>query len=227
MTRLLLRTGLIYIFLVFAMRLMGKRQVGQLEISDLVTTFLISEIASLPITDRSIPLSHALVPIVTLVTFEVITSAISASFPKLKNIFTVRPSILIRDGKICISEMKKARISADELISELRQKEITDPTEVRYAILEQNGKITVIPKAASRPPTAKDLSINVNDSGLSRILIDKGTINQHSLSELNISRQDLLAKLRARGLAPKDVYLMLMNDSGNITIVQNKEVNPS
>ncbi|MBE6546914.1 MAG: DUF421 domain-containing protein [Ruminococcaceae bacterium] len=224
MITLLFRTIIIYIALIIAMRLMGKRQIGELEISDLVTTLLISEIASLPITDGNIPISHAIVPIVTLLTFEVVSSALLAYFPRLKNIMTARPTTLIRDGKLCGKAMRQTRLSADELISELRQKDITDPSEVRYAILEQNGKITVIPKAKYRPPNAEQLKIEVRDAGLYHIIIDKGVINQHSLSEVNITKEELNARLKEQGLAAKDIYLMLMNDEGDSEVIRKDEV---
>ncbi|MBR2293134.1 MAG: DUF421 domain-containing protein [Clostridia bacterium] len=224
MTTLLIRTVLIYAILVFAMRMMGKRQIGELEISDLVTTLLISEIASLPITDNDIPLSHAVVPIVTLITFEVVSSALLAAFPRLKNILTTRPATLIRNGKLCGKEMKNARISADELISELRQKDIADPSEVAYAILEQNGKITVLPKAKNRPPSAEQLKIKVQETGLYHIVIDKGCINAHNLKELNLKKSELLGQLSKQGLRPRDIYLMMINDTGDTQIIKKSEV---
>lgn len=224
MTTLLFRTFIIYILLVIAMRLMGKRQIGELEISDLVTTFLISELASLPITDNNVPLSHAVIPIFTLVTFEVLSSALLAAFPRLKNILSARPSTLIRDGKFCAGAMKQARLSADELISELRQKDITDLSEVRYAILEQNGKISVIPKARFRPPTAEQLKIEVSDEGLFHIIIDKGIFNAHNIRELNMSKQQVMDILSKKHLSPKDVYLMMIGDAGDVQILRKDEV---
>lgn len=224
MTTILFRTVLIYLILVISMRLMGKRQIGELEISDLVTTFLLSEIASLPITDNNIPLSHAIIPIVTLVTFEISSSALLAACPNIKNFISARPTTLIRDGKICGRAMRQARISIDELISELRQQDVVDLSEVRYAILEQNGKITVIPKAEFRPPTAKQLKIKVEDSGIYHIVIDKGIINKHNLQELNLTESDLLKKLSPKHLTPKDVYLMMISDANDVTIISKNEV---
>lgn len=224
MTTLLIRTVLIYVILIIAMRLMGKRQIGELEISDLVTTLLISEIASLPITDAAIPVSHAVVPIVTLLTFEVVSSALLARFPRMKNLLSARPATLIRDGTLCEKEMKQARLSADELISELRQQGITDLAEVRYAILEQNGKISVIPKACHRPPTAKEMKLTVKDTGLYHIIIDKGVFNKHNLKDLRLDRGHLERSLAARGITPREVYLMMMNDEGDMEIIRKDEI---
>ena len=224
MTTILFRTVLIYLILVISMRLMGKRQIGELEISDLVTTFLLSEIASLPITDNNIPLSHAIIPIITLITFEITSSALLAACPKIKNFISARPTTLIRDGRICGRAMRQARISTDELISELRQQDVTDLSEVRYAILEQNGKITVIPRAEFRPPTAKQMKIKVKDEGIYHIVIDKGIINQHNLRELDLTEADLLKKLAGSHLSPKDIYLMMISDTEDIKIIRKDEV---
>ncbi|MBO5938654.1 MAG: DUF421 domain-containing protein [Clostridia bacterium] len=224
MTTILIRTLLIYIILVISMRLMGKRQIGELEISDLVTTFLLSEIASLPITDPGIPISHAIIPIVTLITFEIASSALLAACPRIKNIISARPTTLVRNGKICGQAMKQARLSADELISELRQKDITDLSEVRYAILEQNGKITVIPRAEFRPPNAKQMKVKVSDSGIYHIVIDKGMINKHNLQELNLTRKQIEAELAKKSLSVKDIYIMMKSDAGETVILRKDEV---
>ncbi len=224
MTTILIRTVLIYLILLIAMRMMGKRQIGELEISDLITTLLISEIASLPITDEEIPFSHAVIPIVTLMTFEVVTSTLVANFPKIKNLITARPATLIDNGKLCPRELRKARISADELISELRQKEITDLDEVRYAILEQNGKISVISRLSARPPTAEQLNLTVEDEGLFHIIIDKGVLNKYTLQKLNLSKETLLTQLASQNLRLKDVYVMLISDSGKTKIIPKSEV---
>ena len=224
MTTIFIRTLIIYFILILSMRLMGKRQIGELEISDLVTTFLISEIASLPITDNNIPLSHAVIPIITLITFEISFSALLSACPRVKGLISARPTTLIRDGKLCGKAMRQARLSADELISELRQKDIIDPSEVRYAILEQNGKITVIPKAKHRPPSAEQLKIHVKDTGLYHIVIDKGVINKHTLIDLKMTREQLLKLLSSKGISHKEIYLMMMNDSGNVEIIRKSEV---
>ena len=224
MITLLFRTIIIYTLLLIAMRLMGKRQVGELEISDLVTTLLISEIASLPITDGSIPISHAILPMIVLLTFEVVSSALLATFPRMKRLMTARPSTLIRDGKLCDKAMKEARLSLDELIGELRQKDITDLSEVRHVILEQNGKITVVLKAKYLPPNAEQMNIAVEDPGLYHIIIDKGVINKHNLKELNYTRDQLMQKINTKGTTVKEIYLMMINDRGDVQIIRKDEV---
>ena len=219
MLTVLFRTFIIYILLIAAMRLMGKRQIGELEISDLVTTFLISEIASLPITEPELPLSHAIIPITLLLSIEVIISFIISRFPKLKPIFTSRPTTLIRNGELCQKAMRDARLSFDELFSELRQQGVDDISQIKYAILEQNGNITVIQKARFRQPSAEDLHLKPKETGLFHIIIDNGYINTHGVNQLNISEKSLRSELGKKGLRVSDIYLMMINDAGERKII--------
>ena len=218
MLTILIRTVIIYLFLLIIMRLMGKRQIGELEISDLVTTFLLSEIASLPITDTNIPVAFALIPMVILLTFEVCSSWALSRFPRFKSFFSARPAMLISNGKIDRKEMLSARLSLDELIGELRQNGISDISEVRYAILEQNGKITVIPHAKDKPVSASQMNIEVCDRGIDRIVISDGSVNTHNLKALGISKEEIEAILISKKLKKKDVYLMLIDDKKNVKI---------
>ena len=223
MLTVLLRTIIIYAVLIIAIRLMGKRQIGELEISDLVTTFLISEIASLPITEPELPLSHAIIPIVFLLSFEVMISFLISRVPKLKPIFTSRPSTLIRDGELCQKAMRDARLSFDELFSELRQQGVDDISQIKYAILEQNGNITVIQKARFRQPNMQDLHIKVKETGLFHIVIDNGFMNSHGMSQLKITEASLINELNKKGLRVSDVYLMMINDAGERRIVPKEK----
>ena len=219
MTIIIIRTLIVYAVLMIAMRLMGKRQIGELEVSDLVTTLLISEIASLPITDSTIPLANAVFSIIILITLEIASSALIVRFPKLKGLFTTRPSTLIKNGAFCRKTMISCRITVDELITELRQNGYSDINEVLYAILEKNGKITVIPKVKYSQPTKQELKIRAKESGIYHIVIDNGTINRHGLSEVGLTHAQLIAKLRKSGHSPSDVYLMMINDSGEERII--------
>ena len=223
MTTILFRTVFIYVTMIIAMRLMGKRQIGELEISDLVTTLLMSEIASLPITDTTLPLSHAIIPIILLLTFEVCSSAITVLFPKMKNLVTARPTTLIKNGVLCRRSMLESRLSLDELISELRQSGYDDIDHVLYAILEKNGKITIIPKAKYALPTCEQLQIKVTEQGIFHMIIDNGIINKHGLSQVGLSKEQIDRKLSKRGVSISDVYLMMISDSGEERVITKKE----
>ena len=214
-----LRTLIVYTLLIITMRIMGKRQIGQLDVTDLVTTLLLSELASLPIENPDMPIINALIPIIILLTFEVSSSVILSKTPRLKNLFSSRPGFLIRCGEIDQKELIKNRISPDELISEIRQNGICDISEVAYAIIEPDGKITVIPKADSRPLTAADINIKVKSERLSYVLISGGIINEHGLKMLGKSREWIIKELKKQKCSPEDVFLMTVSSDGKTNII--------
>ncbi len=218
MLTIFIRTIIIYALLVATMRIMGKRQLGELELSDLVTTFLLSEIASTPITNTEIPIMKAIIPIATLASLEILFSFIMLKIPTLKKILTSRPSTVISRGKIDKREMSKLRISLDELISQIRQSGIYDLCEVDYAILEENGKMSIIPKKRNRPPDADALGIECDDSGVMHILISDGQINSRNLKFIGRNEAWLNKIISAHKLKAKEIFCMTCDDSFNIFI---------
>ena len=145
MLTLFIRTIIIYFALLLALRLMGKRQIGELRVSELIITLILSEIAVQPITDRNKPLLYAIVPILLLLSVEVIVSYLLLKSDFIKKLFYGSPTILIRRGRLLEEELKKNRIEADELASELRQKGFSKLDEIYYAVLEENGKLDTLP----------------------------------------------------------------------------------
>jgi uncharacterized membrane protein YcaP (DUF421 family) len=222
---IIIRTLIIYSILIGAMRLMGKRQIGQLEVSDLVSTLLLSELAALPIENHDIPLVYAIIPTVLLMSIEIFTAAIQGRFPKLKNLFSPRPSILVRMGKPDFAELKKCRMSSDELLIALRKTGTTDISEIAYAILEQDGSVSVIPRAYAKPATAKDVAAGNSESGIFRIIIDKGEYNQASLSDIKWSPEKTHDIISAEGYEISSVELMIADDAGNYRIFGSENYN--
>ena len=227
MATIIIRTLIIYGILIGAMRLMGKRQIGQLEVSDLVSTLLLSELAALPIENHDIPLLYAVIPTALLMAIEIFTAALQGRFPALKNIFSPRPSILIRMGQPDFSELKKCRMSSDELLIALRKSGTTDISEVAYAILEQDGNVSVLPRAYAKPATAKDVAAANTESGMFRIIVDKGEFNDSSLSDLNWDREKAENILSSQNYDVTDIALMTADEVGNYRIfpieAQNEE----
>ncbi|MBQ9802283.1 MAG: DUF421 domain-containing protein [Clostridia bacterium] len=222
MATILMRTVLIYILLLATMRLMGKRQLGELEISELVTTLLISEIASLPIADANIPVMHAVIPLITILTLEVILSVVLLKCPALKNIASARPSVLIRHGKLDQREMRRIRISIDELISELRQSGVCSIEDVDYAILEQNGKISIILKRQASPPSAEDLDIKLKENGIMHALIEDGKINDYNLRLLRKDRSWLEKYLTGHGKSSRSIFFLGIDDEENFYCIDKE-----
>ena len=222
MLTILIRTVIIYAFLLATIRLMGKRQLGELEISELVTTLLISEIASLPITDQSVPVMHAVIPLVTILSLEVLLSVILLKFPALKNLASARPTVLIRHGTLEQKELGRIRISLDELISELRQSGVSHIDDVDYAILEQNGKISIILKKEASAPTAGDLNIIMKETGIQHALVEDGVVNDYNLRLLGHNREWLERTLRERSCSTKDTFLLTEDDGGTLYLVKKE-----
>ena len=207
MISILIRTVLIYVILIITLRLMGKRQLGELEITDLVTTFMISEIASLPLTDTNIPLHHALIPILSLAGLEMIMSALLLRYPLCKRLLTPRPTLLLCHGLPDRSAMKRARLSCEELLSQLRLQGVTDLQSVEYAIMEPNGQISVI---------ARDDESNTQPmADLMYLLISDGRVNKEHLQSVGKDEIWLKQYLNSHGMKSREVFMLLSD--GNIT----------
>ena len=220
MLTLLIRTVLIYVFLIGIMRLMGKRQLGELEMTDLVITLLLSEIATVPLTDPNQPLMHAIIPVTTLAFLEMLTSWLSLKLPKLKTLLSPKPAILIQNGKVSRTEMQRARVSLDELMSELRQKDISDIGQVQYAIMECSGKISVIKKSAESPPTATQLGIQSPEPGMMRTVFCDGIYADKTLRAIGRDRNWVNKQIKLQGLTPDAVFFVTADDAGNVRIKQ-------
>ncbi|MCQ2430181.1 MAG: DUF421 domain-containing protein [Clostridia bacterium] len=219
MITILFRTLVIYFFLILTMRFMGKRQLGELEVSELVTTLLLSEVASLPITNQDIPLAYALIPILTLMSLEVLLSGLLLEVPWLKRLLSIRPSILIRHGKPDPAAMRRSRISAEELLSQLRLKDVTDPGTVEYAIEEPNGQLSVVLKAGEKSATARDVGAMPAETGIMHLIISDGQVNEQNLSLSGHDRRWLDGLLASHGLRIGDVFLLLADDGGKVRIL--------
>lgn len=220
MLTLLLRTVLTYVFLLLIMRLMGKRQLGELEMTDLVITLLLSEIATVALTDPDKPIIHAFIPVTTLAILEVIASFLSLKFPKLKALLSPKPAILVHNGQIDRQQLKKARVTIDELMCELRQKDVSDIDQVQYAIIESSGKISVLKKAAQTPPTASQLGMQPPEPGMMRTVFCDGVYADITLRALGRNRNWVDKQIKQCGLSPEKVFFVTADDAGNVRIQQ-------
>lgn len=218
MLTILIRTVLIYVILMLTMRIMGKRQLGELDVGELVITILLSEIATTPITNPERPLRESIFPIVTLAALEIFSSLLILRIPIFKSFLSSKPAVIIERGIIKYNMMKKVRISLEELVSQVRQNGIYDLCEVDYAILEENGKMSVIPKNANRQPDKQDMNIKCPDNGIMHIVISDGSINTHSLNLIGNDRAWLDRKLQKLKIPIKDIFCMTVDDSGKIFI---------
>lgn len=220
MLTILMRLIIIYTILIGTMRVMGKRQIGELQVSELVTTILLSELAAQPIADPQIPLIFAIIPIGALISIEVVISFAVTKIPFLKPIFDGKPSILISKGKLNTAEILRVRISLEELLSQLRIAGVADIGEVDYAILEQNGQLSVITKKHASPPSADDLQVKVSESGIAHALIVDSEVSDFNLKQIGRSRGWLEKRLSHYKIKLADVMLFTVDDSGKENLIR-------
>lgn len=224
MATVLIRTAIIYVLFTCAIRLMGKRQVGEMQLSELVTTFMLSELAINPIQDISIPIAYSMIPLVFLLCMEVITSFLVTKSPAFKRVFMGTPSIIIRNGILNQKELARLRISISELLSELRLKDVSSIEDVDYAILEQNGKLSVFLKNDKRTVTLEDLGKGkAKGVGIAHSIICDGKINETELNSIGKGEKWLLKELHGRGVTLENILLFTIDDLGSINIIIKEE----
>ncbi len=219
----LIRTFILYFLIIAALRLTGKRQLGDLEPSELVVTIMISELAAVPMQDPGIPILSGVIPILTLVSLELVISFVSYKSVKFRSMICGRPAVIINDGVIVQEEMRKNRLTLDELTESLRQQEIVDIKKVHYAILETNGQLSVIPKAKDSPPAASDLGIKVSDEAIPAIIVNDGRLMRENMNALGYDEKWLSSQLKAHKIKTiKDVYALMADTDGNV-ILERKD----
>ncbi|MBR0303000.1 MAG: DUF421 domain-containing protein [Clostridia bacterium] len=223
MASIFLRTILIYFILLVSIRLMGKRQVGELEVSELVTTFLLSELAVIPITNSSTSILHAVVPILLLLSAEVILSYVTSKNSVVRQLVIGKPSVIIKRGKLDMKELKKLRMSVPELMSELRLKGASTLSEVDYAIVEGNGQLSVFKCEGASPVTTDDMGIKPTRRGIAHCVIVDGKFYDEGLSSVGHDRAWAEDTARARGAKIDDICVMTVDDGDEVIIIRKEE----
>lgn len=211
------RTIILYLLIIIGVRLMGKRQVGELEPSELVLALLIADLAAVPMQDFGIPLLSGIIPILTLLCITMIISLISMKSVTFRALICGRPSIIVENGILHQREMAKNRFTVDELMEELRMKGITDISTVKYAILETNGQLSVLPFSQQTAPVRQDMNIESKETGLPLVIINDGRVLDHNLKLRGYNKAWLEKQLLKYGAKkPTDVYLLTADESGTV-----------
>ncbi|NLM49448.1 MAG: DUF421 domain-containing protein [Clostridiaceae bacterium] len=220
----LIRTLILYVVTITAMRVMGKRQVGELQPSELVVSIMISELATLPMESSEMPIVSGIVPIFTLCFAEVIFSFLSLKFKWFRRITTGYPSILINKGKVVKENMRLMRINLDDLQEELRLKGYLDISDVEYAILETSGKLSIIPKAEAANPTVKDLNLTTKTPLLQYMVINDGKIDEEGMKGAKVTMEWVYQKLKSLNVSsPEDVFFMIVDEEKNVIFQLNEK----
>ena len=220
----LIRSVLLYFCVVAAMRLMGKRQLGELEPSEFAVTMMISELATVAIQDISLPLIHGLIPILVIVSLEFIVTFLCLRSVTIRRLICGRPSILISNGIIDQAELRRTRFSLDELMSALRLQGAADLSQVRYAILEPGGQLSLILRAEASPVTPSDLSLEVEEKGIPLALVSDGRFVESNLRARGLDRAWVERWLRRHGKpAPEGIFLLTVDEQGSVYCAETAE----
>ncbi len=210
------RAIVLYILVLIVMRLMGKREIGQLQPFELAIAIMIADLASIPMTDTGVPISNGIVPILGLLIMHLLISIINLKSMKAREIICGKPRILIYRGKIDEQALKKERFTINELQERLRDKNIVNVFDVEYAILETNGQISVIEKPNKRSIIPEDIGITPEYEGLSYDLVIDGKVMTDNLKILNKTYEWLEAEVLKFGYKPKDALLVTIDGRGQV-----------
>lgn len=223
MYTILFRTFFLYILITLVIRGMGKRQVGEIEMSELVTTLLLSQIVSLPIEDPAIPLAHVVLPVLLIVCTEILITFLKGRFNFLKRVFENKPTVLIDKGTINQRELLRVRITLSELLGEVRRQGFRDIGEIYYAFLEENGQFSLLPRADASPLTPKDMGKTPKETGYAMAVIEDGVIQEENLKLVNKDRKWLAKACQRRGVTEEEIFLMTVDESDSISLVRKEE----
>lgn len=215
------RTVVLYFILIAGIRALGKRQIGELEPIELVMALLVSDLAAVPMQDFGIPLINGVVPIITLLSLSMLLSCLSMRSIRFHRLLCGSAAMLIRDGEIQQRAMRRNRLTLDELLEELRAQGVTDLETVKYAVLETNGRVSVLLRADDAPATPRQLGRPVKDDVfVPAVIVNDGRVLREALRSLGLDEAWLGGVLRARGFKDaREVLLLTLDGSGRIVCV--------
>ena len=218
-----IRTIILYLILIAVIRIMGKRQIGQMEPSEFVVTMLVANLASIPMQDGAIPLFSGLVPILTVLGVELVLSALAMKNLRLRKLLCGKPVILIENGNVMQKNLKKTRITLDELIGHLREKDVLDLRSVQYAILETDGNLSVFPYPDEKPASAKEAGIQVRKQSLPIILVSDGVLMDKNLAKANKDAAWVQRKLQEQQATLEETWLLTVDGEDKMVFYRKEE----
>lgn len=217
------RAFLLYIIIIFAVRMMGKRQISEMQTSELVITLLMSNIASIPMQDTDQSMLSGIIPIMVLLVCEISISYLMLKRTKIRSLICGKPVIIIDNGKIDRDAMIQLRISTEDMYEQLRQKDIFDIKEVAYAIIETNGKLSVMKKPENDTVTVSDMKIKAKEKPLQVSVISDGEISKSSLRYCGFQESYIQKVLKKESTALSDVFIMTMDKNGSYNIIKKEK----
>lgn len=219
----IIRTVFLYVIILIAVRFMGKRQIGELQTSELVVTMLMSDLASLAVESTSKPLLGGLIPMFILVMCEIFLSGAMIKNSAIRRAICGRPIVVINDGTIEQHELKRLRMSVEDLSESLRQQNIFSFDDVKFAIVETNGTLSVMKKPEKENPTMSDLKIKTDDNGIEAVVISDGTLSDYSMELCKIDKAFIEKTLKKEKILQKDVFIMTVNRKHDYKIIKRSD----
>lgn len=216
------RGVLLYLVLIMGIRILGKRQLGQLEPSEVAVTMLVADLASIPMQDINIPILSGLVPIAAVLGTEYLLSILSVRSIKFRKLLCGKPVILMENGKFLQDNMRKTRVTLDELLSQLREKDVLDPATVRYAILETGGNLSVFLFSRERPATAGEAGIPGEEPELPFTLISDGRLLEDNLRKSGKDRRWLQKTLTQQKATQAETFLLTVDSKNNVAFYKKE-----
>lgn len=216
----LFRTIILYILVLITIRILGKRQVGELQPADLVLTILLSEILVIPMQDPEIPLIHTVIPVLLLIGFEIVISVISLKSLRFRTLLQGNSLIVIRNGVVDQKQLQRLRFTIDDLLEALRKKDVFDITTVAYAIVETDGALSVLLKPEHTVPAAGDLKVQMPDNGMPTVIISDGKVVETDFKECNMTPEKMKKLIQKKHIEVENVLLMTMDKNGNTHIIK-------
>ncbi|MBQ8910002.1 MAG: DUF421 domain-containing protein [Oscillospiraceae bacterium] len=222
MLNIFARGVLLYLVLIAGIRFLGKRQLGQLEPSEVAVTMLVADLASIPMQDENISITSGLIPIAAVLGTELLLSFLSMRSVKLRKLLCGKPVILMENGRFLQDNMRKNRVTLDELISQLREKDVLDPATVQYAILETGGNLSVFPFSQERPATAKEAGIPTPEQKLPITIISDGRLLEDNLKKAGKDQKWLQKVLSKEKTTQKGTFLLTVDENNDIRLYKKE-----
>ena len=209
-----LRTIILYLVLILVIRLMGKRQIGEMEPAEFVVTMLVANLAAIPMQDGGIPLLTGLIPILTVLGVELVLSFLMLRSGWLRRLFCGQPVLLIDEGKLLQGNLRLTRVTLEELLGKLREKDILDLSQVQYAILETDGEVSVFPYARFQPPCARDLGIQARENAMPMVVVEDGRVLEENLVKSGKTQEWVLETLAGHGSNLQSTLILTVDATG-------------
>ena len=217
-----IRTVILYVFVILAIRLMGKRQISDMQPSELVVTMMISDIASLPMQNTAQPLLSGVVPVLVLVSLELTVSAVMLKSRLFRKLISGSPVVVIEDGRLLQRQLKRLRLTTDELCAQLRQQNVFSLQDVQYCIVETNGVLSVLEKPSKRVPNAEESGIVIPDNKMEAVVVSDGAWVESSLRLCGSTRQEINNILQKKQIELNEIFLMTMDGNGVCQIIRRE-----